>query len=127
VKEVRPLVYVLRPWFAKKDVRHGLRGFLINVHGDASRNQRPEDLVTRYLALPTYHDQIDKLVNIRQVPTVVLLHRYGPARAQSQHVLASFFDIVRIRVETVDEKAVTGMQGSGEPAIVAADVNHDAT
>ena len=41
-------------------------------------------------------------------------------------MLAGLLDVLRIRVEAVDEVAVVGTQGGGQLAVAAADVDHQA-
>jgi hypothetical protein len=51
---------------------------------------------------------------------------HGAIDAEFAEVLPSLLHVCRVGVEAVDQIAVTGPQGRGQPAVTAADVNHEA-
>jgi hypothetical protein len=72
------------------------------------------------------HDQIDQIVDVWQPSSIQPVDRHGPVKSSFAQRLAGRRHIVRVSIQPVNHIAVAGPQGGRQPAVAAAQVDHQA-
>jgi hypothetical protein len=118
VKEVRPLVRVLRPGLD----RLGPFGLGLDVRNAAGR-EHPQDLVHADPREVLRDDEVHEILRVRQPGAGEPLHRGLAVGPELADMLAGRRDVPGVRVQAVnDAMGARGAQGRGESAIPAAEV-----
>ena len=91
--------------------------------GNTTGGENAQNLFARNLIALLGHDEIDEVVDVRQVFAVVLADRYVAVESERLNMLSRFVDIFLALVQAVNHVAVIGPQRGRELAVAAADVN----
>ncbi len=108
VQIVRPLVHLLGTRLARHEPLA-----VLPYAGHALRRQHTHDLILRGKAHILDHQQIDQVVDIRQLRAGASVDRHNAIQAQRSHMVPRDCHVLRLPVQTLDEEGIACTQGGG--------------